>query len=209
MARYRFFGGRAQGSIQIGNNAGLLDTETITIGDKTYEWDNNASITPGNVSVTIGGSAAASIVNLRDAINANKPSTPVTAEIHPLDPGTLLIFADGRGAAGNLAFTETMADAANTISGAGNLVGGENAGNQTLHRGQYTVEQNDVDAGGALIETGIPMTPRFVQVDVITSAGAAKYITDLVTIVGVRVQIDIDGATNIAAGDVVNWVVWE
>ena len=67
MARVRFLGGTATGAIRIGNNAGLVDAETIDIGPfplpatgKRYEWDTPDGVVAGNVAVVIGGRAAPS-----------------------------------------------------------------------------------------------------------------------------------------------------
>jgi hypothetical protein len=207
MGRVRFFGGKGVGAVRIGNHAGLADAETVVIGTKTYEWDNNASVVSGNVAVAIGTNAAADAVNLRDAINANPPTPPVTASIDPVDTATVRIIANSRGVAGNHALAKTMLHADNIISGAV-MVGGENGGTQTIHRGEYDVTALDVAAGNVVIPTGLT-SPRFPQVDVLTSTGAAKYITDKVTASGGNILIDADGATSLAAGDKVCWLAYE
>ena len=76
MGRVRFFGIKASGAIRMANNT-LVDGETIVIGGKVYEWDDDVAVAPGSVLVTIGGNVAASIANLIAAINANKPVVPV------------------------------------------------------------------------------------------------------------------------------------
>jgi hypothetical protein len=207
MARVRYLGGIAQGAVRIGDHANLADGETIEIGDKTYEWDNNASVGAGNVTVTIGADAAGDIVNLRNAINANKPSVPVTAAVDPIDTAVCRINADAQGSAGNLALATDMADADNIISGAA-MTGGENAGTQTVGRGAYTVTALDVAAGSILIPTGLA-TPRFFQLDARSSTGLEKAITSLSVIDGGDIKVDFDGATNPVAGDVIYWDAWE
>ncbi len=215
MGRTRFFGSLAQASIRIGNFAGLLDAETISIGNlapsqggKTYEWDNNVSVLPGNILVTIGASGALSAIALRDAINANKPAPGVTAFIDPKDSLVVRIEADARGALGNMALVETMVDAANTVSGA-TLLGGENALNQVLARGEYIVTAEDVLAGNVMIGSGLPSTARFSQVDVLTSTGVVKFWDGTSSISGTRLRLDGTGAVNFVAGDKVSWVLWE
>ncbi len=207
MGRVRFYGGKAVGSVRIGDFANLLDGETITIGGKVFEWDNNASVGAGNVAVTIGASNAACATNLRDAINANPPATPVTASIDPVDTATVRIIANSRGSAGNLALATTMADGDNVLSGAA-MIGGENGGTQRLHRGEYAVTALDAAAGSVVIPTG-HTTARFAQVEVRSAAGVLKSITDKVTVSAGNIVIDVDGATNIAATDVITWVCWE
>lgn len=203
----RFLGMVAIGAVRIGDHANLLDGETISIGDKTYEWDDNASVTTGNVAVTIGADAPADIVNLRNAINANKPSVPVTATVDPIDTATLRIAADAQGAAGNLALAETMSDADNVVSGPA-MTDGENAGTQTVSRGKYTVTAIDVSAGSIILPTALA-TPRFFQLDCRSATGLEKAITSLATIDGATLKIDFDGATNPVAGDVLYWDAWE
>lgn len=60
------------GAVTITLTGNPADTNTITISDgavsKTYEFDNNATITGGNILVTIGASATASVLNLIAAI---------------------------------------------------------------------------------------------------------------------------------------------
>lgn len=65
----------AKASIQL--TANPVDTNSVTITDGivgsavTFEFDSNASATPGNTSVVIGATAAASAANLASAINAS------------------------------------------------------------------------------------------------------------------------------------------
>lgn len=211
MGRIRFFGNKSKGSVRIADFASLLDTEVIVIGNKTFEWDDNAAVTAGNVLVTIGASDAISITNLRDAINANKPTPPVDAVVDPKDTKVLRIEATNRGAAGNMAFTTDMADADNIIAAvADKLDGGENGGQQTLHRDVYTVTALDVLADNIMIPTGIPNTPRFRQVEFLSAAGLQRNtVTALVTLVGKDLRIDFAGAVDLVAGDLVVWQVWE
>ena len=53
------------------------DGDTIVINGTTYEFDNNAAVTGGNTSVTIGGTLAASLTNLDTAVA--DPRVTVTA----------------------------------------------------------------------------------------------------------------------------------
>lgn len=208
MARARYKGAKAQGAIHLANNT-ILDGETITIGNKVYEFDNNASVTAGRVAVTIGGTVADTATNLIAAINANKPSKPVTAVIDPKNASgqKINLFADQVGAAGNIALAETVADAGCTLSGA-TLTGGENAGEQTVARGQYAVVAMDVTADNIMIETGLT-SPRYVQVEVRSAAGVPKAHTAEVTISGSKIRLNFAGATDPAATDIVSWVAWE
>jgi hypothetical protein len=213
MGRVKFLGLRAVGAIRL--NANPADGETVTIGPvpavggvtgKRFEFDNNAAVTAGNILVTIGGSAALSAIALRDKINTNKP-TPVgiTAEIDPVDTSTVRLYADAPGAGGNLALADT--GAAIDVSSAV-MTGGEGSGNQTLHRGEHVVTALDVAAGNVMIDTGLS-GPRFPQVDCFSAAGLQKALTSLVIVVGSKIQLDFDGATNPVAGDKISWGAYE
>ncbi len=203
MGRVRFFGINATGAIRLANNT-LVDGETITIGDRVYEWDNNASVTSGNILVTIGGTVAASITNLIAAINANKPSVAVTASADPIDALVIRLVADAQGANGNLALAETIADVNNIVSGA-NMVNGENAGSQIFHQGEYVVTALDVLATNVLIPTGLT-TPKNVRVEIRDTLGVFREdITGAVTVVLGNILHDFAGVTDLIAGDRVIW----
>ncbi len=215
MGRVRFFGGKAQGAIQIADFVNLVDAETITIGtpasgsEKVFEWDDDVSVTAPNVLVTIGASDAASAINLRDAINANPTVPPVVAFIDPKDTGVVRLAASFRGAAGNHPLATTMTDPDNIVSGAA-MTGGENGGSQIVHRGEYVVTALDVVADQLVIETGVPVTARFVEVEIRDATGLVKAHTALVTVINNnRISINFAGATDPAATDVITWQAWE
>lgn len=206
MGRNRFLGALAQGAFDLANNT-ILDGETFSIGGKVYEFDDDASVSGTNVLVTIGGTAALTAAEMVSKINANKPTPGVTAAVDSKRDTTVRLKADSRGAAGNLALAETVADAGFTKSGS-TMVGGENGGTQTEHRGQYTVTDIDVLADQIVIETGLG-TPRFPDVSVRSSAGVPKAHTAEISIVGTTIKLNFAGATDPAAGDVVTWEAWE
>lgn len=204
MGKQRFLGLKAQGLIKFASNT-LLDTETITIGNKVYEWDNNAAVTAGRVLVTIGGSATLSAAALLAAINANKPTPPVTAVLDAKTATIVRLVADARGIAGNMTVSETVADAGITVT---SLIGGEAGGTQTEARGEYVVLDEDVVADNIDIATGLT-SPRFEQVEVVDSTGLTKAHTALVTVSGGFIRINFAGATDLVAGDKVRWSCWE
>ena len=207
MGRVRFFGIKAIGSIHFASNV-LVDGETITIGDRIYEFDDNASVTAPNILVTIGGSAAATVTNLIAAINANKPTVPVTATVDPVSAVTIRIVGDAQGANGNLALAETVVDAGITLSGA-LMTDGENAGSQTVHRGLYIVTANDVLAANIVIPSGLT-TPRFVEADLRDTNGVFREdITGQLTVVSGEIHHGFEGATDLVAGDQIIWQAWE
>lgn len=206
MSRVRYFGNPAQGSIKFGSNT-IIDGETITIGNKVYELRAAAPAGGGHILVVVGGTAALTAAALIVAINANKPSVPVTAVIDPVSNVTVRLVADVAGDAGNIILQETVVDAGIVVSGA-TLVGGENAATQTIARGKYAVTQNDVDATNIVIETGL-VSPRFATVESYGATGAKKTSTGLVTVSGTKILHDFTGATDHVAGDVLVWSAWE
>lgn len=207
MGRVRFFGIKSNGAIHLANNV-LVDGETVTIGDRVYEWDDNASVTAPNILVTIGGSAAASAANLIAAINANKPTVPITATVDPVSTVTIRLAGDAQGAAGNLALAETVVDAGLTLSGA-LMTDGENAGSQTVHRGEYIITAIDVLAANAVIPTGLT-TPRHVEADLRDTNGVFREdITGQLTVVSGEIHHGFEGVTDLVAGDRIIWQAWE
>lgn len=207
MGRVRYLGSVAQGAFHLANNT-IVDGETFSIGGKTYEFDDDASVSGTNVLVTIGGSAALTAAAMIAAINANKPTPGVTASADPVDSATVRLKADDRGAAGNLALAETVSDAGFTKSGA-TMTGGENGGTQTPSRGEYVVTAIDVLAGSVVIETGL-QTPRFPHLYIRKADGTyAENLTGVVSISGSQIRHDFAGATDLEAGDIIEWSCWE
>lgn len=207
MGRVRFLGAVAQGAFHLANNT-IVDGETFSIGGKTYEFDDDASVSGTNVLVTIGGTAALTAAEMVAKINANKPTPGVTASLDPVDSTTVRLKADDRGAAGNLALAETVSDAGFTKSGA-TMTGGENGGTQTPSRGEYVVTAIDVLAGSVVIETGL-QTPRFPHLYIRKADGTfAENLTGVVSISGSQIRHDFAGATDLEAGDIIEWSCWE
>lgn len=203
--RLKFKGAKACGAIHLSGQP--ADEEIVTIGDKVFEFDDDAAITAGRVSVTIGGSAALTAAALLAAINANKPTIPVTASADPVDASgsCIRLVADRVGANGNMVLTEAASNL--TVSGA-TLLGGENAAIQTPARGAYTLTAIDILADNVMIETGLT-SPRFAKVVCRTSAGLRKEITALVTVSGTKIQVAFAGATDPISTDVLTWEAWE
>ncbi len=107
----------------------LVDTETFTLDDGVnppvvFEFDDNASVTPGNVAVTFTGADSLAVVRaaIVAAINA-AGSLDITAA--PGGAGEVLLTNDTPGSAGNVTITKTVADAGFTVSG---MSGGLDAG---------------------------------------------------------------------------------
>ena len=205
MSRLKYFGRPAQGAIRFGTNT-LVNGDTITIGGRVYEFRTSGSATPPNVQVNVGGSAALTAVALRDAINANKPTIGVTATIDPVDTAVVRLKADVAGAAGNLALAEAVADAGIIVSGA-NLTQGQNGSARNYHFGTYVVTALDVLATNVVIETGLPAAVEFAQLHIKSATGLFKgTLTGLITKSGAQIRHDFAGATDLVAGDLIEWV---
>lgn len=87
------------------------DTETVTLGSRVYEFDTGGAVTAGRVLVDISGgnSAAQSVTALVAAIEADASAVFGAAD----GAGdTVVVTADTKGTAGNVATTETCANAA-------------------------------------------------------------------------------------------------
>ncbi len=218
MGAQRYFGNRGHGVIIIQETASVADVvdgELIVIGSKTYEFDDDASVSGSNVLVDMSGSPTAPTVRatLIAAINANKPNIPVSAVVgfaEPANTGVIVIEADAEGIAGNMVFTTTMATGApaSSISGTGNLEYGENGSSQKEARGKWVVSAEDILAVGVQIDTGLS-SPRFKQIDVITTAGVFKAWDGACTVVGRELRFDQSGSADLIEGDEIIWQCWE
>lgn len=217
MGAQRYFGNRAHGVIHLSETATVADVadgEIITIGSKIYEFDvTGDGVSGSNVLVLATGSPTAQTLRatLLAAINANKPNIPVSAVVGFAEPaltGIIVIEADAEGIAGNMVFTTTMATGTSSISGTGNLEYGENGSSQKEARGEWIVSDEDILAAGVQIDTGLS-SPRFKQIDVITTAGVFKAWDGACTIVGRELRFDQAGTTDFIAGDKIIWQCWE
>lgn len=220
MARNRFLGIPSLGAIFFSENAAVADVvdgEVIVIDDKTYEFDDDASVGAGNVSVDISDTPTSAVLATRlvAAIGANQPTVPITAYVDPSPPvntAGVHLEAGDAGAAGNVTFTTTMATGTSAIASVDDkIVQGENAGTQTEHRGVYIVHAVDVLLEKVIIPTGLQtVKPNQYEVHARTSVGANIAFTDQATIINNnRIMIAKTGGTNLAAGDIVIWNTWE
>lgn len=206
MGKQRFLGLKAQGLIHFGGTT-FLDGETIVVGNKTYELDDDASVEAGAVLIDISDTTAAVVAAaFIAAFNLNKPTPGVTAVIDPKSNVTVHLIADARGAAGNMTVSDTVADAASCV--VSSLIGGEAGGTQTEARGSHTVTASDVLADNIMIETGLT-SPRFITVTTRTAAGVEKAVTAEVTVSGSKIRYNFAGATDPVATDVITWEAWE
>lgn len=105
------------------STTGPTDTQVVTIGDgfvvKTFEFDSNATVTAGNISVDISSGTAAGIATaLIAAINAVS-NFGVTA--YSGGSGVVGLQNDLSGTVGNVAITETGSNLAITTNMTGGL----------------------------------------------------------------------------------------
>lgn len=217
MGAQRYFGNRAHGVIHIAETATVADVadgEIITIGTKIYEFDvAGDGVSGSNVLVLATGSPTAQELRatLLAAINANKPNIPVSAVVGFAEPaltGIIVVEADAEGIAGNMVFTTTMATGTSSISGTGLLEYGENGSSQKESRGEWIVSAEDALAVGIQIDTGLS-SPRFAQIDVMTTAGVFKAWDGALTIVGRELRFDNSGSVDWIEGDKLVWQCWE
>lgn len=213
MGRLTDFGNKSYGAVRIGDWANLLDGEKIIIArtgegafSKEFTWDDDAAVGAGEILVDMGADAEEAIDNLKTAINAQLPAL-LLCYVDPVDPAVLRIEGVAEGDAGNLDFTTDMSDPQNIIAAIDDaLAGGAKAFNIGRAGAEYVVTALDVLAQNVMIPTPFqaPVSPR---VFVRTSADVPKYITDKVKTNGTRLQIEKNGATNLAEGDKVDWDV--
>jgi len=92
-----------QMTVTIGSQPNVGDT--VTINNVTYEFESGGGVTPGNVSVTIGGDAGATTNILKNQINSQQiaGNTNVTATVS----GNVLTVTSDLSGEGTLSFTET------------------------------------------------------------------------------------------------------
>lgn len=120
------------------------DGELVVIGDgiatKTFEFESGGGVGAGNIAVTIGGSAAATLVNLETAIEANLEITG-TIDAGVTDPN-LDLLNDNTGTDGNVEITTT---------GAAILVSGMTGG------AEGAIYDESTPATGAVVLVGTPL----------------------------------------------------
>lgn len=204
MGYARHNGERAQGAFRIGDYAALQTSDTVEIGDRTYEFGAG---TPGNVQVAIGASDAATATNLKNAINGTPPSPPITARIDGVDDSVVRLEADEVGPLGNHTLVENMTGGTNIASGSA-MTGGENPTRPIVARGEYTVTALDVAAGNIEISTGRDDL-RFPTLFVRDSDGVPRTLDGEVTVDGGLILIAQGLYGAFEAGDVIEWLCFE
>lgn len=191
-----------------------LDTETVTIGADVYEFDNNATCcTGGNIQVTVGGSAEATLDNLVTKIN-----TSGTVSVRGDKRGTTNLMVASASAAGG---TATAADPSIALTeAASNVVWRPGNVNMNTLAGQaLTVEKRACSTlsvttalvGGAdALLFKFDFTPNEFSVQVRDSVGVLKQnVSDRWTLANAGILWTSAGATHVANSDVVVACVWE
>lgn len=101
------------------------DAEIVTVSDGVdslvFEFDNNSSVLPDRISVTIGGSAAASATNLAAAINTARVQGKI--RVSATTATTVVTIRNQNASGGSLA--ETSANITVTAFSGGNAVSGK------------------------------------------------------------------------------------
>lgn len=194
-------GAHAVGNIDF-NTTGTA-AMTVTINGVAYLEANSEDADAG--IWTNGSSAADSATSLILAINGDIRATVNYTAVVDLSGDGVVVYADAVGTAGN--FTLASDDGTATVSAA-TMLGGASPAQKIQATYEMTVNATQVLAGSADIP--IPFTPIGFLIQVRTSTGLVKAITDLVTIQSspARIRVDIDGGTNIASTDVIHLIVW-
>lgn len=192
--------------------ANVADTETVTIGDDTYEFDRAVDgVVSGNIAVTTH--ADDTPANATDAL-ITAINTLGTMSVLAVDVSVneLVVFTanrrggDIKGAAGSIAVSETMAGANNEWGGA-NIDDGRRFGSPTWMTTRVPTAQ-EVALGN--MQFGVPFTPAHTMVQVnITGSGALKLWDGKTFISGGQLNIANNGAVDWAVTDTVTILAQE
>jgi hypothetical protein len=178
--------------------ANVADTETVTIGNDVYEFDNNATFTAGRIPVVIAGlTPTLATPALVAAINNYSTHRVLAVQISVNE--VLVVSRDDASVVGALTCTETMAGANNAWSTA-TLTAGCAAGGAVTMLQQRAATAQDVTIGSA--HFWFPFTVAAALCIVRTAAGAVKTWDGVTMISGQRVTMDNAGASDWAATDV-------
>jgi hypothetical protein len=176
----------------------VADTETVTIGNDVYEFDNNATFTAGRIQVVIPGLTPTNATPcLVAAINAYSSHRLLAIQISVNE--VLVVSKDDASAVGQIACTETMAGANNAWSTA-TMTAGCAAGTAVTMLQQRAATAQDVAIGTARFY--FPFTVAAALCMVRTTAGVVKTWDGATTFTGQRVDMDNAGSSDWAATDV-------
>ncbi len=201
-----FPGSKSKGSIRIGAYASLVNGDTITIGDVTYEFRTSGSADPGNIQVDVAGSGALTVAALVAAIVANPPTPLIDPYVDSVDSLVCRLEAHDEGSLGNVAFEADLTGATNIIDQtSGLMLNGANGSLKHLESGRYIVTALDLTATCIMIPTTLT-TPKIVSIQVFSATGLLKgNLTTLWTVSSTRIKGVITGGTDPIATDIVAW----
>lgn len=187
--------------------------DTLTIGADVYEFSSDGTVTTGRRKVDIGGDAATTLASLVVSINT------ATAAVKASVVGTFLLIQGASAAGGtptpgapSIALAESITDAANVWEGGvSNL--NQSPGEAAAYKRRATAKIT-VSAGLAAATTALlaqfDFTPTDFRIQIRDTNGALKHtVSDRFTISGNGILITQNGATHLAATDIVSVEAWE
>lgn len=204
------YGRLATGHIRLSGNPADTDTVTITLTRpdastivRTFEFDSNGAITSGNVSVTIGGSAAATATNLATAITGSFGSKELTGVVHGTDTVVVDVAMQQQD------WVLTLAE----VDSGGNIVLQDNAeelASELQHLWQHsrTITTEDVARGRVRVDTGLT-TVRFYLFRVRKASNDNTEIAynGTISTSGGVIEFDDNGGTDMAAANILDLLV--
>jgi flagellin len=161
--------------------------DTITIGERTYQFTSDGTVAAGNVAVTLAAGAAetTAIANLKTAVNAEWTAGRTSVQAGTTTGTTLVVTSDKVGT-GTLAIAESATNAGAIAPGAASggtaataATGGNTSrGTLTLSSASsFTVGGADVAYGG--LSSASAALTRLDTVNISTTAGANAAISIL------------------------------
>lgn len=176
----------------------VADTNSVTLGSVTFEFDANAAVTAGNVLVALGANTAAAGANLKTAINAHaalQAAGVVAAELLVTSSSLVKLIVDDPN---NFISTTDSSGAGVTVS---TRAAADAAGQRT------TVRTFVADKTAIAVPHGLASVDGVV-VSVLTSAGVVKKYDGVVTVSGRFVFLDASGSVDVANTDKVTVVAY-
>lgn len=195
----------AAGTIRVFNNpadAGLLTVTVGSVGPVVFEFDNDAAVVPGNISVQIGGAQADTALNLRNALAAQFPNSTWT--VH----GTDTTVINCRHAA-----TLGTAEGFTFVDGTGGDVVVQDRAQERVRQRvatfvhQLAVTAEDVTIGHFQVQTGLStILSHTFRIRTSATDNTEVLYDGTVSVSGGVVEFDDNGVVKLAAGNLV--AVW-
>lgn len=184
----------ATGRVRFG---GVGDCTSVTVAAVTYT--RGVADVPNGVWAE-GASAAESATNLAASVNGDTRNGGSNSYNAIAVGATCFFLAKAVGVAGNVAVARVGGTEPATAE---NMIGGVAVGPKKFVQVAHAVTA--AEAAEDAVEIPLPITPTTFSVTVLTSTGAPKTITDLITLVAAPDHISIlaNGATHVASGDVI------